>query len=255
MAAIKRYFTLLGFGPATSLVLASLLINGKQTVLEISRSTGIERTKVYRIIDRLLKKNYIVQVKQYKRHAYRISDIDKFSQKRSDYEAKARILADEWSGFAESFEEYGNKEKSNTDIRYYNGVDGIRQLIWNELKAEGELLSFTYRDLQEVVGRHFFVQWGEEFGKRGLVCKDLRTDSFCESTQRQGYRPAPFKGDLVRYLPGDFPNMPISVDVYNDIVAIYDWKNGELFGVEIENGQFAQFMKGTFNLMWDKGSC
>ena len=58
MAAIKRYFTSLGFGPATSLVLASLLINGKQTVLEISRSTGIERTKVYRIIDRLLKKNY-----------------------------------------------------------------------------------------------------------------------------------------------------------------------------------------------------
>jgi len=248
----EAYFHHLGFDNKTSKVLSWLVKKDKQSILNIARNTEIERTKVYRIIDELLKGGYIVQTRDYKRNYYKIGSIERFKTLKDSQEKIAQTINSQWADFVLLFVNSKNSSRT-TDVRYYRGANGIKQILWNELQAEHEVLSFTYRNLQDIVGRKFFLKWGQEFDRRKLINKDLRSESFDEYDKKLGFKRAPFKGDRIKYLPDKYLDAPLAVDIYNDIVVIYDWRDNDVFAVEIQNAKFADFMKKIFRRYWKKG--
>ncbi|EKD96520.1 MAG: hypothetical protein ACD_24C00009G0001 [uncultured bacterium] len=40
------------------------------------------------------------------------------------------------------------------------------------------------------------------------------------------------------------------MDIYNDVLALYNWHKGEVFGVEIYNDKITAMQKQIFEVLW-----
>ncbi len=242
------FFQQIGFSQEESKILSYLSKHKRQSILQISRGTSIERTKIYRIIDELLKKGFVIQSKDYKSNYYSIGSVSRFYELKESEVEKAKFLTSNWASLVSVLTE--NTTDRSTDVRFYNGKEGIKQIQYNELSANKEILSFTYRNLKDIIGRKFFTNWAKEAEARGIIVKDLRTQSFDKFDKQMKFKPSPFKGDRIRYLPAKYKDFHLAVDIYNDIVVLYEWRDNDAFAVEIQNKNFAKFMKTIFNDYW-----
>jgi hypothetical protein len=56
-----------------------------------------------------------------------------------------------------------------------------------------------------------------------------------------------------RYVPpGVFP-ITHSTTVYNDVTSYFNWKDGEIFGIEIHNQEIADAQRRFFEMLWQQG--
>ncbi len=246
----KQYFKNLGLTQEESEILNYLTKHKRQSILQISRGTAIERTKIYRVIDNLLKNGFIVQSKDYKSNYYSVASPSRFWDLKEKKHEEAKVLENNWAKFVSQLTQ--KNATQTTDVRYYKGREGIKQILWNELQADKEIRSFTYRNLQDVVSRQWFKKWAKEVDALGIILKDLRTHEFDKYDKTKKFKPLKFKADIIRYLPKKYKDFYLAVDIYNDIVVLYDWRDNEVFAVEIQNKNFAKFMKTMFDEYWEK---
>ena len=75
LAVITLYFRKLGFDRELTTIYLALHTHGPQTISELSRSSGVERTRLYRTIDRLAASGLIETETHYKRHIFKAAPI------------------------------------------------------------------------------------------------------------------------------------------------------------------------------------
>ena len=63
-------------------------------------------------------------------------------------------------------DQLAQEKKSETKVKFYHGKAGIEQMVWNVLKAEDEILGYTFRDLSHFVGAKFMDKFASEFKRR-----------------------------------------------------------------------------------------
>lgn len=73
--AVKAYFAKLGFESEIADIYLALHTYGAQTISELSRNSKVERTRIYRLIDRLMESNLIELETRYKRGAIKAAPI------------------------------------------------------------------------------------------------------------------------------------------------------------------------------------
>src|SRR5690348_9855308 len=72
---MHEYFAKLGLEPEVADIYLALHAYGPQNVLQLSRNTRLERTRLYRLIDTLADYNLIEAEEQYKRKLYKAAPI------------------------------------------------------------------------------------------------------------------------------------------------------------------------------------
>jgi hypothetical protein len=100
-------------------------------------------------------------------------------------------------------------------------------------------------------------RWGEEFKQRGLRMRLIGGDDFRQSwkdadtTFGKGYSQR-VSGIDYRYItPADFP-ITHSCETYDNVVTYCNWKDNELFGIELYNQDIADAQRAFFELLWAK---
>jgi hypothetical protein len=140
--------------------------------------------------------------------------------------------------------------QQKTRVKYYRGVDGIKQILWNESKARSEVVGYTYRNLIEVVGKDFFEDYARELEKNKVKMRDLRADAFMESAKSERFVKRHIADSGWRYLPDSTMTLTHNLDVYDDIVAMYYWDDNDVWGVEIQNARMAKMQRSIFETLW-----
>ncbi|MEI8232927.1 MAG: helix-turn-helix domain-containing protein [bacterium] len=245
---IEEYIVGLGFSKAAGRLYGALVEKGPLTILEASRATEIERTLIYRLIDDLTSRGLIEEVLEQK--SRRVSAVEPQKIKSLLEKEKQRVATLE-IGF-ESFEKFITSMPKNhsTQVRYFRGTQGIKQILWNETKAKQNLICYTYRNLQEIVGQKYFEEYARELEKNKVVSRDLRCDVFLDSTDSPTFVRRHIDQSAWRYLPESVMHLTHNLDVYNNIVAIYYWQNNDVFGIEIENQLIADMQRSIFETLW-----
>jgi hypothetical protein len=125
----------------------------------------------------------------------------------------------------------------------------MKQMLWNELKTKGELLSFGSGTLEDIVGSR---RWAEahraktvdveykirEINNRGKKPIDFtNTSKFLDSFER-------------RNIDEDILKLDQQIIIYNDTVAIYHWRDDQKVGTEIHNKAYANTMRQMFEMYW-----
>ncbi|HEY8998917.1 MAG TPA: helix-turn-helix domain-containing protein [Candidatus Saccharimonadales bacterium] len=244
---------LAGFGLSTieARVYLHLVNKPAKTILELARELDMPRTSVYDATLKLAEKGLIQKIvtfKSQKVQAYPLgilqTQIDKERQRVEKLQEKLTEL--------EATVTMAAASPFTTEVRYFNGVKGFQQIMWNVLKAEGEIVGYSQFGRIEVVGEKFAVRHAAETARRGIkdrvitnprpeTLKYLRADPLADS--RRIFQ-------TTRVLPTEKLYVTGDTSIYNNVFAVTFWKQGEIVGVEIENAELVRMQKSIFELLW-----
>ena len=228
------------------------LLKEDNTHQELSRITGINRTKVYRIVDDLEKKSlvrnvtddrgtFLVAAEPQSLEMVVVESENTFKNTKASYAAALPILNSIHST-------YGSDDL-DFDIHTYDGEEGMKQMLWNELKAHEEIISFGYGALEDMVKSK---RWAEKHRQ-----KIIENDICMRELINPGEKPTDFTKNKAFYdiyeqrrIEESLLPLDQRVVVYNNTVAMYHHKDRRLSGVEIVNKAYAETMRAMFENYW-----
>ena len=253
--AVRTYFAKLGLEPQVADIYLALYASGPQTISELSRSSGVERTRIYRLIDTLLSSNLIEVESHYKRGVIKAAPIANLNILIAEREQELKSLQDEL-GLIQQVLGRNSLSSPATRVQFYHGTEGVKQMYWNETKATTEALSILHQNMQINTKSRFFERWVAACNQKGLHFRGIVSDQFL-ADQKQWYS-AHDNEKLAhwqeRYISPEVFAIAHGMVIYDNVTAYFNWKDSEIFGVEIYNQEIADTQRQLFNLLWDKTS-
>ncbi len=241
--------------PALSDMYAALVLYGPQTISQLARSSGVERTRIYRSLHEL-QRLHLVEVELHPhRQVICPAPITNLQHQLAAKQATLETLSTKMTAFQAFMSKRDRPVGAGTKVQFYSGSDGIEQMLWNQTKAKGELLSILSENIQSHAGRRFFERWVERCNERGIVSRSLVDDSFIEAQKRWyggkfGFSLANWSA---RKLPPKDSLVPHRTTVYDDVTTYFSWQDGDPFGIEIHNPDIANNQRQYFELLWERG--
>ncbi len=250
--AIQTYFGKLGLEKAIADLYLALHTHGPQSISELSRNAKVERTRIYRLIDTLMASNLIEVENHHKRAIIKAAPIANLHILISEKEQELHSLQDELDLIQQMLAR-NSLSSPATRVQSYHGREGIRQMLWNELNAKNTLIGYHYQILDAGTGNAFMQRWTEEFEKRQLQRQIMFDDTYVKSWQSRNPLGKRIKGIAYHHLDARafFP-VTHSCDVYDNVVAYFNWQEGEIFGLEIYNQQIADAQRHLLEGLWAK---
>lgn len=255
LALIRDFLTKLGFEKEEIKLYTSIFQKGPVTLLEASRLSGLDRTKLYRIVDPLIKKKLIEEVPQYKRRTIKACDITTIELLIKEKELQDQYLINTLPSFSHALGTL-SQPLQESKVIYYKGVEGIRQMTWNILRCKGLFRTYSYRFWDDILGAPFVLKLNERMLEQNFKIHDLYSDQyikFKEEWLKSGKGKPKGNWDFwySRYVPEKILTINQNIDVYNDVVSYYYWQGKETFGVEIYNQRVADFHKQMHDIVWN----
>lgn len=250
---IKSYFASLGLKNEITDIYLALCAHGTQTISELSRNAGVERTRIYRMLEELKQTKLIIVEVHYKRELLRAAPITNLellvNQKTHEAEGLKANLPTIYSLLADY-----QQQQQPTHVQFYKGDEGMKQMIWNETKAKGEVCCILHNDIQCRFGLNYFVSWARRCNKKNVRFRGIISDQFIEDQVEwyDTHQNERLEHWTQRYIsPTVFP-ITYSTIIYDDTVGYYNWKDSrEVFGIEIHSQEIADAQNKLFDLLWE----
>lgn len=225
------------------------LLKAPTSHLEVSRATGINRTKVYRLADQLEKRS-LITTRTDDRGTFLVAadpatlEVDLVTQE--EKLKNQRAIFDQLLPTLNSIQ----TDAVSFAVQTYEGVEGFKQMLWHELKTKSEILIFGNGAIQDLVGSQ---RWAEKH--RAMTVK---ADYKVRELLNPGAKPSVFTQNREfmdnnyreRFLEPEKLLMKHQVTIYNDTVATYCWRDDQKVGIEVINNANAQMMRQMFEHYW-----
>jgi DNA-binding transcriptional regulator GbsR (MarR family) len=249
--SIRAYFFKLGFEAEIVDIYLALYTYGPQTLSELARNSGVERTRIYRRMDEIMSTNLVEVETRYKRHIFHAAPVSNLQVLISKKEQEVRDLQAELAKLTQDLENSKNKNPA-TRIQSYRGSEGLKQMFWNQTKSTTDNLSILYENMQIRTNVTFFERWTRACNDKNIQFRGIINDHFI-STQQDWYGKHAnerLRNWTSRYMSDDIFPITHSVVIYNDVTSYFNWKGGEIFGIEIHNGEIANMQRQFFEMLW-----
>jgi len=232
------------------------LLEKPMTHLEVARATGVNRTTVYRVADALESRSLITRKQRDDGKFLAANDPANLEVMLATEEEKIKLQQQIFKSTLPTLSEiFQNKEVATGglfSINTYEGAAGLKQMLWNELKTEGEILVWSNESLDLAAGRRWAEKFRAELTARNIPQRGLENyddvhvlDHTAVKDYEKIYKP--------RFLPRDLIDIKQEITIHDDTVSIYNWggegKNSRV-GLEIHNQQFADFQRAIFESYW-----
>jgi hypothetical protein len=238
-----------GLSPLEADLYLELLAN-PSTALQLSRTTGIPRTTIYRVIDQLEKRSLVTRHTDDTGTLLVANDPGIFEVEFNRREEILRAQRKTLSELMPSLASFSAINVHAFGIRTYEGEKGFRQMLWNELKSTTDVLIFGSGTTEEIIpSAHWAKKHRELSLAAGYETREIMNN-------KPGHTAPPPDDDdfkvLYRARVVDASVLPLEnqTSIYNDTVATYHWRAGKKVGVEIINADFANTMRSLFEIIW-----
>lgn len=226
-----------------------LLLSGKPTsVMSLSQKSGLPRTTVYRLCESLTDKKFAEWI--VKRQGKKIKAV---SPQSLDYilEAKKQELdqINQAVGQLKKSLSFPAPGFAQTQVRYYHGKEGCKQLIWNTLKADREICGYTVFLRDKQFGKPFTDRYQQLADQKKLTDKVIINPEIAKKILAD-----PYNKNFVSVCNWRVLDLYIAGDtyIYNHIYAVNFWNENEMIGIEIENEQLAKVQRAIFDKLWQQ---
>ncbi|PIQ73481.1 hypothetical protein COV58_02290 [Candidatus Roizmanbacteria bacterium CG11_big_fil_rev_8_21_14_0_20_36_8] len=246
---INKFLDALGLNSREIEAYLSLLDNGIMTALELSRQSNIPRTTLYRVIESLKSKGVVEEVVEEYVAKVQAAPLSRLEYLVVDQKNKAEALATLFPQVSKIITNTKTVSQPDTKVLMYRGREGIRQMVWNVLDAKTEIVGYTSHQIDDFVGKRFMNRWREEFIDRKKLGRELVTENYYRSIGGKMNDVDWGKWES-RFIHEQTLTIDHQYDIYNDIVAIYNWHEGEVFGVEIHNKKVSHLQRQIFEIVW-----
>lgn len=230
------------------------LLEEPMSHLEIARRTGVNRSKVYRIADELEKRGLITENQDETGKQLLANDpanleiVIKTEEEVVD--RKKQTLKSALPDLQAIFTSGALPSDTDFVVNTYEGSEGFKQMLWNELKTKNEISIFGSGTIADLVGSE---RWAEKHREktlelgykiREILNPDGKPNHFTNNAQ--------FMEEVYsrRYIAADILPLAHQLCVYNNTVALYHWRDGKKVGCEVINKSFADMQRSIFEKYW-----
>ena len=249
--AVRNYFSKLGLEPEIADIYLTLHSYGPQNISELSRNSKVERTRIYRLIDRLLESNLVEVESHYKRGVIKAAPISNLQILISQKSQEVKSLQEELELIQQVLAR-NSLSSPATRVQFYSGPEGAKQMFWNETKSKTEIVAILLENMQTKTNSVFFERWVAACNDKQLKFRGVIGDEFRASQQKwySTHQNERLENWDERYISKKQFPITHSMAVYNDVVAYFNWKDGEIFGIEIYNKDIAATQRRFFEMLW-----
>ncbi len=253
--SIRDYFHRLGLEAEVADIYFSLYTLGPQTISALARSTSVERTRIYRLLD-TLQKNALVEIEE--RHKSKLLKAVPLSNLHILFSNKEQELLQLQKELprVEQILEQNVAASSGTKVQFYHGSDGAKQMLWNETNAKSEVVAILHDNIQIMSAEKFFERWVARANERNLHFRGVVSDNFIQSQQiwYETHVNERLKNWSERYIKSDLYEINHSTTVYDNVVTYSSWKDDEIYGIEIYNQEIADGQRKFFEMLWEQAT-
>lgn len=252
---VLDYLHRLGLNDAVANLYLALSTYGPQSISELARHAQIERTRIYRMLDELAASGLVEIETHYKRHIIKPAPAENLRLLLAKKEEELLSLQNNFEA-VEQLLSARHAQQQATRVQFYHGNEGAKQMLWNETRAHHEVLSILYENIQTKTNQAFFERWAHRANERGLRFRGIVGEHFLASQKRwyANRRHERLKHWEQRVVDPSVFAITHSVFIYDNVVAYYNWKDSEIFGIEIYNQQIADGQRQLFELLWSQSA-
>ena len=238
-----------GLSEEESKIYLTLLENGSLSALSISRVTHMARTKVYRLLDKLIEKQLVTQASHTSGFKFVANHPSKLEIILNQQQQSLVALSQSLPQVIKSIESVTGSARPSSQILYYQGPKGLSQVNWNLLNTKTEILSYEYGTGDNYLAYEDIEHLRQEMYQN----RNISSRSFTNLKKIDPFTNVSNIVKLwqVRYLPKDLLNITFDAFIYNDIYTVCNFLDkGDIFCFEIKSQKIADFHRQTFDALW-----
>ena len=212
-------------------VYLSLLKLKEATASQITQYTGLHRSNVYDIIEKLKERGLVSFIIKNNVKYFRASSPERILDYLKEKEEKIKLILPELISISKEKEE-------NIKVEIYKGKEGIKTILSDILKENKDYLLFgrlKFEELLPIYVKQFIKQLNE---------KNISEKAILE----KGTKIISAKKHHYKYISKEFlfPNATI---IYGNKIAIFIWQE-PYYVILIQNKDLSVSYKIHFNLLW-----
>lgn len=226
------------------------ILSGRgDTALAISRQLKITRTKVYRLLDNLIAKGLVITRLGDRGARFTAVAPDQLDILLSDREHeldKLKSILPTLQTQLTNLIPRGPSPKSQ--VLYYHGIDGLKQVTYNSLRAKGELLTYELSTMNAFMNNKESEKLRERFVEHKIHIRTLTNSTSLDAWTNVSEMVEKYWE--IRHL--DAKNNPFQFEIliYNNVYCMYRYAGDEIFCVEIHSQELADMQRQLFEYIW-----
>jgi len=232
----------LGLSEKEAKVYLALLELGQASAYRVAQKSGVKKPTTYVLLDELRNKELVVKMPGDKTQMF-------IAKSPEEFFASARHRV---NSAVESLPEILSVMKKQNKVRtmYFEGVDGLQQALWYEMKAntDNELIGF-YAHAENMKQELYDLswKWAEDMSQNNISVRGFVPAHDSNIPYRQSDKK--YNREM-RELPYEIYSSETSMDVMGDFVRIIDLTKSSPQAIIIENERTAKMVKQIFEMMW-----
>lgn len=244
--SLRKVFNQIGMSSKHAMVYETLLASASMTPLKLARATRLNRSSLYRYLEELRDRGLVELVLRGKSSSYTARP-----EGLSQYLVREEARLDELKNMIPNLlAEMKKAQDKESEVRFYQGIEGLRQMLWNVVSSEREFVGLGYADWNESVGRAYAEKLRQKIIDNKTSSREIQNNKsrdFEYTKLGSEYKKVYFQKTISPTL------LEIKHDtyVYGDVFAYYYHYRGEYFGVEIHNKEIARCERQMFEILWE----
>jgi len=219
-------------------VYLALLKLGSASVTEISQRSGVERTLVYGVIEKLMEKGLVSSVVKINKKYFEPADPQKILDLVKEREKIIEGALPELKGLYKSVER-------KQEVHHFKGKEGVKTILETLLKEKAkEWLIFGTTGKTAEILPYYLPQFHRKRIERKIKFKAI----YSEDSIKRAKEIKKMKLTEVRILPKEYMT-PTHISVVGNKIGIILWSE-EPLGILIENKEIANSFRSYFELLW-----
>ncbi len=236
----------LGFTKEEARIYLALLELGSAYVSSIAKKAGVHRVSCYHTLDKLVRRGVVSSFEKNKVKTFAVENPQIIVNQMEERFHRAKGMLPELLSITNSM---AYKPK----IQYYEGLQGVKNIFEDSLRAKGEVLGYTnLAELPKVLGEEYLRQHALKKSEQGIKTRMLSPLSKEALAYKKHYYPKGFDPYLLEILfinPKEFL-FEYEINIYGDRVSLVSLNPNELIGLTIESAVYAKTQRAIFNLAW-----
>ena len=231
---------------AAKLYLAALEL-GPCSIQNLAKKASISRMNAYDLVELLTKQGLIEQEIKTRGRIIHALPPKRLIGLLVNEQEKLHKLTKKAEGILPDLESLFKEEETRPRIRYFDGLDGIKQVYQDTLTADKQILAFSaWHEMVPHLKKYYDEYYIAERLKRNIAINILSVDT---PEAREYEHRSKTELRKQKYVSQEY-DFALEINIYNNKVAICSFKD-EMFGLIIESRQITQAMKMIFKVIWN----
>lgn len=241
---IIALLTQFGVSELEAKIYLDILSDRGDTALSLSRNLKLARTKVYRLLDNLIARGLVITRLGDRGARFTALAPDQLDRLLSDQQHELDKLRSSLPALQSQLSSLrGPSPKSQ--VLYYHGLDGLKQVTYNSLKARGELLTYELSTMNAFLSKKEAEELRRKFVANKITSRTLTNASHLEAWTDISEMVTKYWD--IRHLDKPFE---FEILIYNDVYCMYRYTGKDVFCVEIHSQELADMQRQLFEYLW-----